>query len=131
VDSKYLQSQEKNTKRKLNQFSTHVKSKVKPTGEKLLFQTLISTRMNISFITGIPIAPMTHFNCHHCLSKQNYPAFRLLDRNIVFLSNDEHILIHAAGWEHLLSLHPGWAKLKMLYDELKEEYYKKSRSEPA
>lgn len=97
----------------------------------MLFDTLISIKLNVSFITGLPIASMTHFNCHHILSKQNYPAFRLLDRNIVFLSNDEHILIHSAGWDHLLSLHPGWVKLKTLYGELKEEYYKKSRTNPA
>jgi hypothetical protein len=131
VDSNYLRSQEKNTKHKLNRFNHPVKAKVKHTGEGLLFQTLFQIRHHVSFITGEPIPDISHYNCHHVLSKSAFSQFRLLDRNIVFLSREEHDTYHASGWSYLVTLHPGWVKLKMLYEELKQEYYKKSRREPA
>ena len=74
---------------------TTFKTNYKATGEGVLFTAILATRRHISFISGLPIDNADHSNCHHVLPKKNYEAFRLLDRNIILVTQSEHFLIHA------------------------------------
>jgi len=77
---------------------TLLKRNYKPTGEGVLFDSIISTRRPISFISGLNIKDIdgiiNHNNCHHVLNKKDYERFRLYDRNIILITKYEHHLIH-------------------------------------
>ena len=77
---------------------TPIKRNYKPTGEGALFDSIISTRRPISFISGLNIKDIdgiiNHNNCHHVLNKKDYEKFRLYDRNIILITKYEHHLIH-------------------------------------
>lgn len=77
---------------------TPIKRNYKPTGEGILFDSIISTRRPISFISGLNIKDIdgiiNHNNCHHVLNKKDYERFRLYDRNIILITKYEHHLIH-------------------------------------
>lgn len=139
TDDKYISAQEKKReKQKWTQgFKTIKKSiKTKPkeaTGEKILFETLFATRKHTSFISGLKIDDISHSNCAHVLAKgQNkYPKFKLLDRNIVFLTVLEHHLYDNGTIEQRqkyaeqmikVGVVVNWKKLYDLRDELKNEY---------
>ena len=77
---------------------TPIKRNYKPTGEGALFTSIIGTRRNYSFLSGLYITEIDgtidHNNCHHVLNKKDYPNFRLYDRNIILITIYEHHLIH-------------------------------------
>ena len=128
TDDKYLSK--KNEPKKVYT----IKKNTKPSGEGLLFQVILSTRRHISFISGLPIENCNHSNCHHVLPKKDYEEFRLLDRNIILVTQSEHMLIHAGTEdqrkkyskqifdEHGLIVH--WEKLEQLKLLLLDEYKK-------
>lgn len=115
---------------------TPIKRNYKPTGEGALFTTIIGTRRNYSFLSGLNIIEVDnmidHNNCHHVLNKKDYPDFRLYDRNIILITRDEHDLIHAGTKEkrenyvkkifdeYGLIVH--WENLELLKNELVKEY---------
>ena len=111
-----------------------LKTIYKPTGQKILFETLISIRKHISFVSELKIAPINHGNCCHVLAKgQNkYPKFKLYDKNIVFLTIKEHHLFdngteeqrkqYARDLWELNKIVVNWEKLYQLRDELLFEY---------
>ena len=49
---------------------TPLKRNYKPTGEGILFDTIISTREHKSFISGIKINNISHYNMAHVLNKK-------------------------------------------------------------
>jgi hypothetical protein len=112
-----------------------IKTKPKEaTGEKVLFTALINTRKHVSFISGLPISNIDHNNCVHVLAKgkNKYPKFKLYDKNIVFLTREEHHLYdngtHDQRKDYTASqflrnnIIVDWKKLFDLRDELKKEY---------
>jgi len=110
------------------------KRTAKPTGQVALFGILMATREPVSFISGIPVDVTIATTYAHVLSKsQNkYPKFKLYDKNIVFLSPEEHHLFdHGSSsgrdrykdimWKENKVL-VDWDKLYTLVEELKKEY---------
>jgi len=131
TDDKWIRSQQKQKEKK--SFSSIKQKPREATGEAILFQALFTTRKHISFISGLPIENINHCNCAHVLAKgQNkYPKFKLLDRNIVFLTGEEHDLYDNGtedkrreyeAFMHNHGLECNWKKLFDLRDELKKEY---------
>lgn len=98
-------------------------SKHKPSGELVLFKTLLEVRGAKSQISGESLVGFDVRWFSHLLSKAAYPSFRLLDRNIVLKTVKEHEM-----WEtqrhKLKNLHE-WQWVFELEQELKQEYYKK------
>ena len=97
-----------------------------PTGEKVLFETILTTRPHISFVSAKIIPYPNHMNCHHVLPKSHYELYRLLDRNIILLSDEEHHQVHNIAKSDLLKLNPGWTKYFDLKEKLKTEYNSKT-----
>ena len=105
----------------------------KATGEKVLFETIWATRPHYSFISGIALddPPKVHYFAH-IIPKGLYPKFKLLDRNIVLLSEVEHHLFDFGSEKQredyvifMLLNHRivvDWDKLFKLVEELKQEY---------
>ncbi len=115
-----------------------LKTKLKhnASGEGILFASIINSRPHISFISGLDIfiidGTITHSNCHHVLPKGQYPDYRLLDKNIILITKEEHNLVHA-GTEKLREAYSkrilaenglvvDWNKLYQLKEKLKLEY---------
>jgi len=101
-----------------------VTKKSKPTGEGVLFQALWNTRPRKSFITGEPLgdeAKTWYFA--HVLPKSTYPEMRLYDKNIVFLTLEQHEI-----WDHTDSSQARadhrWDKMFELEEILKQEVLK-------
>ena len=117
---------------------TLLKRNYKPTGEGALFTSIIGTRRNYSFLSGLYIIEIDnvidHNNCHHVLNKKDYPEFRLYDRNVILITREEHDLIHAGTKEkrenyakkvmELYGKTVHWDKLEALKKELVNEYKK-------
>lgn len=100
-----------------------LKRKFKPTGEGDLFKKLFEERPHISFITGDPIYNIDHNNCAHVLpkAKNRYPEFKLYEKNIVFLSRDEHFVYDNMAPSDLKNL-PEFDNLLKLRAELLKEH---------
>lgn len=102
------------------------KKEFKASGEGILFNTILSTREHISFISGLYIENIDHNNCHHVLTKKDYPNFRLFDKNIILLTNIEHNLIHfgtiSQREKYAKENNCSWDKLYKLKEELKLKY---------
>lgn len=106
----------------------------KASGEKVLFESIWATRPHYSFISGLPLdeQPKVHYFAH-VISKGLYPKFKLLDRNIVLLTEDEHYLFDFGTQKQrdeyvifMLLNHRivvDWNKLFKLVEELKLEYH--------
>lgn len=99
----------------------------KPTGEAALFLALWNSRPHKSFVSGTPLGDeMKTFYYAHVIPKSVFKEFRLFDRNLVFLTGDEH-----AAWDHngreKLRDNPMWRKMFDLEAELKELYNKQYR----
>lgn len=100
-----------------------MEAKKKPTGEKQIFAFLWSSRPHKSFVSGAHLGNNGYaWMFAHCLSKNKYPLFRLLGKNIVFLTKEEHEKWDHGSRDKLKG--PEWAKLFALEAELKEEYKK-------
>jgi len=69
-----------------------MKPAFKPSGEKILFDTILATRPHKSQLSGKKINNPDHKNCAHLWPKGKYPEFRLLDINICILTFEEHFL---------------------------------------
>ena len=133
----YLRTDEKWLKNKTRGIGFTSLSLMKPrkaTGEGILFKMLFTTRKHISFISELPIDNIDHSNCAHVLAKgQNkYPKFKLLDKNIVFLTKEEHHIYDNGTEEQRIKYQEekakegvivNWKKLYDLRDELKKEYF--------
>lgn len=151
TDEKYIQSLEKKKHKnlsfeqidkrikflynpKLNPIKrTPLKKQYKASGEKILFNILIKTRPHISWLSGLVINNIDYSNCAHVLSKaQNkYPAYKLCDFNIVFLTRDEHRMYDQGTIEERQKyayemLQKGitvdWSRLYLYAEELKLKY---------
>jgi hypothetical protein len=117
TDSKYTQKKSIKTK------NYYQKSDKTPTGEGAFLVALINSKPNVDFVTGEQIDDMTVYNCHHVLTKAAYPKFRTFDKNIVFLSNDNHDFIHSIALSDLIAQDDRWQKYQDLQISLKEMYY--------
>lgn len=113
---KYAQrAQEKKQKENVN----------KATGEKLLFVTLWNTRSRFCFISGQLIKKFDVQNFAHILPKGAYPKYRLLDRNIVLMTPENHHKQHSVAKSDLIKQGQRWADFFALQDELRIEYNQK------
>ena len=78
--SKYCQHKRTDEKYIKKQTVTKCNRMKQPTGEAVLFATIISTRKPISFLSGLNIydidGTIDHNNCHHALVKGKFPNFR-------------------------------------------------------
>lgn len=103
-----------------------LKKRKEPTGELILFNALWKVRPHVSFVSGECLGDELNvcFMAHVLpKAKNKYPAFKLYDRNIIFLTFDEHYLFDFGSKESLKQL-PSWKKVFELEAELKEEYKK-------
>lgn len=96
--------------------------KKKATGEREVFEVIWNERKHVSFVSGQPLrneAKAWFFA--HVLPKSTYPRFRLLPKNIVLLTFDEHY-----EWDNgdrdKLRKDPKWNAMFALEAELKELY---------
>jgi hypothetical protein len=154
VDDKWVQSQLKQKEKRQDyakgktQFSgIHITLKNgntkiienKVPGQKELFEELWSTRKHVSWLTGAPLRqyedemddeqcwhkhPLWYNLFHHVLNKKNYPKFRLLHDNIIFLTPQEHLSIHSESKELLIKKY-GEDNMNRYYDlveQLKSQY---------
>ena len=124
---------ENDTLKPIKRTSIQIKPK-EATGEKILLDTLISTRKHISYISELEIKPISYCNCAHVLAKglNKYPKFKLYDKNIVFLTMKEHHLYdngtadqreqYARDLWEIDKIIVRWDKLYALRDILIEEY---------
>ena len=99
-----------------------MEAKKKPSGEAVLFKAVWETRKHKSFITGEDLGQDGYpWHFAHVLPKKGYPEFRLLDRNIVLLTQEQHSKWDQ-GLRSELMLRPEWKKMFELEEKLKEEY---------
>jgi len=100
---------------------------VKPTGEKILFESIWNTRKRVSFLDGKPLGDCAYaWNFAHVLrkAKGHYPKFKLLDRNIILLTKGQHELYdeNVRNPEFLIKKDARWQKIFELREELRNEY---------
>lgn len=96
----------------------------KPTGEQPFFKTIWNTRPHRSFVSDVFLGQDARpWNFAHVLPKKKYPEFRLLDRNIVLLTQEEH-QEWDQGLRADLQKDPRWSRMFELEAELKELYKK-------
>jgi hypothetical protein len=96
--------------------------KKKATGEGDLFRSIWESRERISFVTRLPLPTEEAYSYYfsHVLKKGTYPKFRLNEKNIVFMTLDEH-----STWEtkqYTIKDDPKWAHVFKLKEELINEY---------
>jgi len=99
---------------------TKLTSKRKPTGEMALFETLWNIRERVSFLTGRPV-PFSPSTFAHVLPKSKYPGLRLYDKNIIFLTLEEHTLLDAGTKEQRAKYAQQYLCDWNTIDKLKEE----------
>lgn len=98
----------------------HVK---KATGEAIVFQMIWDTRPHKSFISDALIREGKASNFLHVLpkGKNKYPEFKLLKKNIVLGTDEEHFIWDNA--RHLINPNDkGWQKMFALEEELISDY---------
>jgi len=97
--------------------------KRKPTGEAELFAEILNERGRKSEISGTPLYHVGPENFIHILAKgQNkYPRFKLLKRNIVIGTAEEHREYDFGLHEKLRKL-PEWKRIFELREQLIDEY---------
>jgi len=101
-----------------------------PTGEKALFDSMLASRPNVSFVSGKRLTDWDREGykcCMHVLAKGGYPRFRLYEKNIVFGTAEEHRLFDQGTEKERQEYQtrtPGcdWGKLYRLKDEIRKEY---------
>lgn len=99
------------------------KSGKRSTGEKVLFEAIWNSRPRKSFLTGEPLGNDAYaWFFFHILPKGKYPKFRLYDKNIILMTQQQHNDWHSKTRAQLLEKDPRWSKVFDLYDELLEEY---------
>ena len=95
----------------------------KTTGEMDFFKVVMAKRMKkgklYSEISGEEIQNAGPMNFHHALPKSKYPNFRLEEKNIVVVTDDEHWEIHNGTG---LKENPMWKKYFEKVEVLKQEY---------
>jgi hypothetical protein len=98
--------------------------KRKPTGEGELFDEIWKERPHKSQISDEPINEPRPINFIHVLAKgQNkYPKFKLMKKNIVLGTDEEHFYWDNA--RHMIARDHKWDFMFDLEAELKEEYKK-------
>lgn len=111
-----------------------IKNKIKKaTGEKVLFEALWAIRPHVSFISGLPVNAISTTFAHVLAKGQGkYPKFKLFDKNIVFLTIEEHHLFdngshtQRGNYTRRMKIEYGvgvdWKKLYDLKEELIKEY---------
>jgi hypothetical protein len=67
----------------------------KPTGEAAMFNAIWQTRPHKSQLSGKPIHNPMPGNFAHLHAKGKRPDLRLLDKNIILLTTEEHTLLDA------------------------------------
>lgn len=99
----------------------------KKTGEFDVFVKIWRTRIHRSVVSGKYI-PYFNVSCFaHVLGKGAYPSLRLVEENIVLLTQEEHHLFDHCGSdqrEKYAEANPGvdWGKLYDLKEFLKDKY---------
>jgi hypothetical protein len=100
----------------------------KVTGEGILFKAIWTTRKHKSFVSGEDLGSDGYpYHFAHVLPKGKYPDFRLLDRNIVLLTREEHTEWDQ-GIRSTLRTMKEWNKMFELEEQLKQEYKLKKLS---
>lgn len=101
---------------------TPLKKVKKKTGEKEVFESIAESREWVCFVTGEKLYELKASQFAHVLSKapNKYPKFKLLDRNIVLLSDWAHRKWDFSPRSELTE--PIWDKMKALESVLKTEY---------
>jgi hypothetical protein len=127
TDSQYLRSKAKREAKLKGQKIKPREFKKSETGEGAFLQMILATRPHIDFVTGEPIDDMTVYNCHHVLPKSHYGLWRTNDKNIVFLSTDNHNFVHSMAESDLTTPETsenweGWVRYFELKRELTIEY---------
>jgi len=100
-----------------------LKKRTKASGEGIMLLAIWNTRQHVSGVSGERLGDeMNAMFFSHILPKSVYPKFRLLDRNIVLMTPDEH-----HQWDHEphsnIIGNPMWEKIFNLQEQLKREYY--------
>ena len=111
---------------------TSIKAKKKPSGELVLFQSIWSTRSQVSYLSGKDLSSTPNYlwlnMFAHVLSKSQskYPKFKLYAKNIILLSPDEHYLLDFGTEDQRLKYakenNCNWSSIDRLKDQLKKEY---------
>jgi hypothetical protein len=86
-----------------------------------MFLEIWEERPHKSQVSGAPLG--NEFNIcffSHILGKKAYPGFRLYKKNILLKTFKEH-----SSWDQGDVSDPMWDKVKILKQDLKEEYYNK------
>lgn len=99
----------------------------KPTGEKILFESIWNTRKRVSFLDGKPLGDCAYaWNFAHVLrkAKGHYPKFKLYDKNIILLTKRQHELYdeNVRNPEFLIAKDVRWKKVFELREQLRNEY---------
>jgi hypothetical protein len=130
-DKKWLYNKKKEKSKIYKKtIETNKRTNYKPNTELIdMFKILANTRPHICFITGAKITGgIKPINCLHVLpkAKNQYPAWRLNPRNIVFAQSQCHVDEHSQPRE-VLESRPGkegegWRRYFKMQDEFKVEY---------
>lgn len=99
----------------------------KKTGQLEIFSIIWEDREHISEVSGKPLLPKRHPRWHwqfsHYLPKSHYRKFMLEKKNIFLCLPEEH-----TEWgEKSIKNDPKWKPFLEKYQELKQEYYEKSK----
>lgn len=99
----------------------------KPTGERVLFDSIFNTRSQVSYVSGESLASYKDTELYvnlfaHVIpkAKNRYPKFKLYDKNIRLLTPDQHHQWDNRRWE--IENDPQWQGMFTLEEILKEEY---------
>lgn len=97
--------------------------KKEPTGELPFFRRIVTKRGSKSEISGDDIPDITVSSMMHVLAKgQNqYPRFKLYEKNILIVTREEHREWDQGSREALRTM-PEWNFVFALEEDLKEEY---------
>lgn len=107
------------------------KEKKKGTGEKIVFEQIWEEREHKSFLTGEPLDKYVQSNLWyslfaHVLAKGKYPKYRLLKKNVVLLTPEEHRLLDQGTNDERKKYAEAtgcdWDLILELEEELKYEY---------
>jgi len=94
----------------------------KKTGELAMFMQIWEGRPHVSEVSGTPIHQFDIRCFAHILSKGAYPSFRLKKENVLLVTPEEHHELDFGSTEGFK-----WKKVKLKKEELKREYYTKTK----
>ena len=93
-------------------------------GEMGLFLEIWAKMPHVSFLDGSPLGNILKpIFFSHVLPKGTYPKWRLVECNIVLLTEQQHKDWHSKAKSDLLAQDPRWGRIFYLYDEYKRMDY--------